>query len=260
VHTEHNVWERYRWPTRIANAVTYRRNDAVIAVSHAVAASVPRRWSGHHETEVLLHGIEHRAMSRGETARAAARERLRIRESTFVIGSVGNFTPKKDQRTLLDAFALVHQRIPDSVLLLVGSGPLEKDLRQHTAALQLTDHVQFLGMRDDVPGLLPALDLFTLSSLHEGLSIALVEAMASGVPGVCTRVGGVPEVITDDVNGRLVPPRDPRQLANALILLAEDPDRRHRLAEAAQQRSLDFDIGRAINRIEDISDDVLAAR
>lgn len=259
VHTEHNVWERYRTATRWANAVTYRRNDAVLAVSDAVAASVPSRWvPASHPVEMLHHGIEAGAARHGAQARADARELLSLPDEATVIGTVANMTPKKDQRTLYQAVALLHGRYADLRLVHVGTGPLEPELR--TFAAQLGIRVHFTGMRDDVPTLLPGFDVFALSSLHEGLSIALVEAMASGLPVVCTRVGGIPEVVTHGVEGLLVPPHRADALADALGALCADPDRRTAFALAARRRAADFDISRAVRRIEEVYDSVLVGR
>lgn len=259
VHSEHNVWSRYRRPTYLANALTYRRNDAVIAVSQAVRDSIPSRYlpRAPATTEVLRHGIEPDAARNGKAARAEARQSLGLPADTFVIGTVGNFTPKKDQRTLITAVAGLRRTHPKAVLVLVGTGPLEDELRE-LARRELGDAVLFTGSRSDVLELLPALDVFALSSLHEGLSIALVEALSSGVPAVCTAVGGVPEVLTHDREGLLVPAARPAAMEKALRLLATDDALRERFVEAALVRARAFDISVAVRRIESIYDEVLA--
>lgn len=260
VHTEHNVWQRYRKATYWANALTYDRNDAVLAVSQAVADSIDPRRTGPRPVEVLHHGIDFDAMRRGPAARAEARALLGLAPEAFVVGTVANMTPKKDQDSLLRAFAVLRSRLPSAVLVLVGTGPLLEHLQGQARALGVGGSTRFLGLRDDVEVLLPAFDAFALSSLHEGLSIALVEAMASGVPAACTRVGGVPEVLTDGVDGLLVPPSDPAALGDALLRLADDPVLHSRLAAAGLDRARAFDIGRATLRIEDVYDEVLTTR
>lgn len=262
VHTEHNVWQRYRRPTYWANALTFRRNAAVIAVSDAVAQSMrpgllPRPPA---TTEVLLHGVEHGALRSGPAARSAARTALGLPAEAPVIGTVANFTPKKDQRTLLAAFAEVRRAHPEARLVMIGSGPLEEVLRQQVRSLGLGDAVLMPGSRDDVLDLLPAFDVFTLSSLHEGLSIALIEALGSGVPAVCTRVGGVHEALRDGVDGLLVPAASAHALAEALARLLDDPGLRARYAANAVEGARRFDIGVAVERIEEIYDEVLARR
>lgn len=260
VHTEHNVWHRYRRATYWANALTYQRNNGVIAVSHAVAASITPRRPPSLPVRVIHHGIEQVAVAAAGPgpARTAARRVLGLPTDAFVVGTVGNFTPKKDQRTLIDALALLRAATPGAMLTLVGTGKLEDELRSHVRSLGLQHAVVFAGSRDDVQTLLPAFDVFALSSLFEGLSIALVEAMAAGLPCVATAVGGVSEVLQDSVQGRLVPPRSPRALANALIELAGSPDLRTAMSRNALERARVFDIHEAVNRIEDLYDDVLA--
>lgn len=261
VHTEHNLWERYRWPTRWANAATYRRNAAVVAVSSGVAQSI--RASGSAAgvpVEVVVHGIDLADLRHGDQARAQARELLGVPATTPLVGTVGNFTAKKDHANLLEAFSLVLSEQPAARLVLVGSGPLEESLRDHARRLRLDEAVTFTGPRDDVYDLLPALDVFVLSSRFEGLPIALLEAMASGVAPVATRVGGIPEVLTDGVDGHLVEPGDPSALAASLVKLLVDTEPRASLATAARERAAAFDLAGAVSTIEGIYDRALTAR
>ena len=250
VHTEHNVWDRYRTATRWANALTYRRNDAVIAVSHAVAASVPpgRRYPGDW-LSVVHHGPDLTGAPTGPQARADARAALGLPADAVVIGTVGNLTPKKDQATLLTAYAELRREHPRARLVLIGAGPLDGRLRTRAAELGLDD-VVFAGSRPDVPALLAGLDVFALSSRQEGLPVALMEAMTSGLPSVVTRVGGMPEVLDDGEQGYLVPPADPGALSEALGRLVADPALRGRLGAAARERSARFDVAGAQQAVE----------
>jgi glycosyltransferase involved in cell wall biosynthesis len=262
VHTEHNVWHRYRRATYWANALTYRRNDGVIAVSHAVAASITPNRAPALPVRVIHHGIDQVAVAAsGEgPAREAARQALGLPADAFVVGTVGNFTPKKDQRTMIDALAILRETKPGAMLTLIGTGKLEDELRSHAKNVGLRNAVVFAGSRNDVQALLPAFDVFALSSLFEGLSIALVEAMAAGLPCVATAVGGVSEVLQNGVQGRLVPPRSARALGGALAELAASPQLRAQMSAQALERARMFDIHEAVNQIEDLYDDVLARR
>jgi glycosyltransferase involved in cell wall biosynthesis len=262
VHTEHNTWERYHPTTRWANRLTFGRNAAVIAVSAAVADSIRplrasrRNWRG---AEVIHHGADLAAVRRGPAARAASRAALGLDAEIGVVGTVGNFTAKKDHRTLLDAVALAAVEHPRLHLVMVGMGPLEAQLKE-AAGTVLDRRVTFTGSRDDVFDLLPGFDVFALSSRHEGLPIALLEAMATALPCVATRVGGIPEVVTDGVEGFLVPPGDPGALAAALGKLVEDPALRREMGSRAAARAADFDLGRAVRRTQEVYEEVLAAR
>ncbi|MEY2567254.1 MAG: hypothetical protein QOE35_1783 [Actinomycetota bacterium] len=247
VHTEHNLWERYRPLTAKANALTYARNTRAFAVSSAVAASITPRRPGRPPVEVLVHGIDVDAIT-GAGDRAGARAVLGIAEGVPVVGTVGNFTPKKDHATLITAFAQLRRDHPEAELALVGTGPEEHAVRRQVTAAGLEGRVHFLGLRDDVPDLLAGFDVFVLSSRFEGLPIALLEAMASGLACVATAVGGVPEVVTHGEDGLLVPPGDAAGLAVALGKVLEDAALRNALGSAAATTGAGYDIAPAVAR------------
>jgi glycosyltransferase involved in cell wall biosynthesis len=257
MHTEHNLWNRYRVPTRVLNMLTIGRNREVIAVSGAVSESmkipgwlpVPLP-----PIEVIRHGADTTRVLSGDLARTRARARLGLTEHREVVGTVGNFTRKKDQACLLRAVALLVAQGRPVHAVLVGSGPLEAELRALSAALNVESRVMFTGMRDDVFEVLCAFDVFALSSRYEGLPIALLEAMAARVPPVATRVGGIPEVITDGRDGLLVEPEDPESLARAISRLLDDPCLRSNIGEAAAARSAEFDLAGAMDRTQSLYD------
>jgi glycosyltransferase involved in cell wall biosynthesis len=262
VHTEHNVWQRHRAVSRWANAVTFAKNDAVIAVSQSVARSIrPPRLvaNGCPPFEVLLHGINLEEIVECGVDRAGARRELGLGPDDLVIGTVGNFTKKKNQQMLLRAVARLVGRHPNTRLVLIGTGPLEDSLRRLAGHLGIGERTVFAGSRPDVPQLLPAFDVFCLSSQFEGLSIALVEAMAAGIACVATEVGGISEVVQDGVNGLLVPAGATSDLADTLDCLLGDSGLRLRLGAAGRQRATAFEIGRAARRLQDIYDEIMAA-
>ena len=262
VHTEHNTWDRYRPVTRWGNAATYRRNAAVIAVSQAVADSI-RPWQVGSRpaprVDVVHHGADLPVVPAGRS-RAAPRELLGLDPGALVVGTVGNLTPKKDHLTLLEAHASVVATRPEARLVIVGTGPQEEQLRSAVRSLGIEDSVRLTGSRDDVAELLAAFDVFAMSSRHEGLPIALLEAMASGLPVVATRVGGIPEVVDDGVNGLLVPPGDAGMLAAAIGKLLDDRALRVDLGAQATSTSDRFDLTKAMRRTEAIYDAVLSSR
>lgn len=264
VHTEHNVWSRYRLPTYLANTLTYGRNARVIAVSAGVADSVRRPgwtpWLRLPPLQTLHHGIDEALVRRGAQARTDARRRLGLAPDDEVVGTVANFTPKKDQRSLVGAVAALAPARPRLRLVLIGSGPLEAALRSQVDASGLSDRVLFTGSRDDVQDLLPAFDVFTLSSLHEGLPISLLEAMAAGVPSVATDVGGVSEALTDGHGGLLVPARDTDALGSALRQILDDEGLRVRMGEDAVTVARRFSISSAVRATEELYDEVLSNR
>ena len=147
---------------------------------------------------------------------------------------VARLCAEKDIATLLDAVAIVVRAAPEFRLWIAGAGPCLPQLLQQAERLKLTNHVQFLGQVREVPALFAQARLYVLSSISEGVSLTLLEAMACGLPVVATRVGGTPEVITDGVNGLLVPPRDPAALASALLRLHGDEEVARRMGEAGR--------------------------
>lgn len=262
VHTEHNTWDRYRLATRVVNATTLGANATVFAVSDGVRESMASSWWSHvldlPEVVVLHHGIDEHAVRHGPSVRSRARARLGLSNDAPVIGTVGNFTAKKDHDTLLDAFARLRRHQPDARLVLVGTGPLQDHLVGRVGDLGLADRVLFTGPRSDVPDLLPAFDVFALTSVHEGLPIALLEAMASGVACVATPVGGVPEVIHDGDDGLLVPSRQPEAICAAFERLLGDAPLRERLARAGQRRAEAFSLAGAVERMTVAYEQLLA--
>jgi glycosyltransferase involved in cell wall biosynthesis len=134
----------------------------------------------------------------------------------LVLGTVARLTPLKDQKTLLEAFARLRQARSDLSLVLVGDGELRSELESLCGRLEIQQSVQFLGVRRDVHELLKGMDVFVLSSVSEGLPVALLEAMAAGPVVVATRVGSVPNLIRHGETGFLVDPGDPSALASCL--------------------------------------------
>lgn len=122
-------------------------------------------------------------------------------------------------------------------MLLVGDGPWRPTLEHQARMLGVTEFVHFAGVRNDIPALLAASDLFCLPSRTEGLGIAAIEAMASGLPVVASRVGGLPEVVEDGVTGLLVPPDDTAALAEALVRILEDRHRAAQMGDAGRTRA-----------------------
>jgi glycosyltransferase involved in cell wall biosynthesis len=260
VTTEHNVWARYHRMTYWINALTFSRNDHVFAVSDEVRRSVdyPVVLRGRRmpPVETLHHGPDAAEVARWGSA-DGVRDEFGIPDDAPLVGMVANFKTHKGHVHLLDAAAHVTRRLPDARFMLVGQGPLEPEIRARAEEMGLTDNFVFAGFRSDVPRILRSLDVFTLSSLHEGLSIAMLEAMCLGVPPVVTSVGGQPEVVEDGRNGFLVPPGDPDALSDRLLDLLENPSLRAELAQSALNRAADFDIRHAVERMEQVYLEIL---
>jgi glycosyltransferase involved in cell wall biosynthesis len=261
VYTEHNVWERYHPLTAWANALTFARNDRVFAVSDHVRASIrySRALSGRRmpPVETLYHGIDQDSIQ-GWAARNGIREELGIAADAPVVGTVANFKQHKRLDHLLLAAERVRRDVPGVRFVLVGQGPLEGDLRRLATERGLDDTVIFTGFREDAPRVASTFDVFALASEHEGLSIALIEALALGKPCVVPRVGGLAEVIEDGKQGLLVPPGDIASLSEGIVRLLSDPELRARMGEAGRARAQVFDIRRSVARMETVYGDLLS--
>jgi glycosyltransferase involved in cell wall biosynthesis len=162
---------------------------------------------------------------------AGKRAELGVPGEGPLIGLTARIVPEKGIEYLVEAMRPLAEEIPTLRLLIAGTGPLEAELKAQAAEAGLEEQIRFLGVRRDIPELLRVLDVFVLCSVREGLPMAILEAMAAECPVVATDVGGIHTVIEHDVNGLLVPPRDPAALASAIARLLRDSALRRRFAE-----------------------------
>lgn len=174
---------------------------------------------------------------------------------------VARLSPEKDIPTLLRAVRLVVEQEPGFRLRIAGDGACFDELKQLARQLELCAHIEFLGEVRDVPKLLGGASMCVLASVTEGISLTILEAMASGLPMVATRVGGTPEVVVDGVTGILVPPGDPAALAGGLLRIWRDPELGARLGEAGRRRVESyFDVRRMVTEYQLLYLDVLRRR
>jgi sugar transferase (PEP-CTERM/EpsH1 system associated) len=169
--------------------------------------------------------------------RGSARAALGIPPDAVAIGTAGRLVPVKDQANLIEALARLRDHCPNFVGIIAGDGPLRDELAALAAARGLGDRLRLLGHRPDVERVYAALDVFVLPSRSEGMSNTILEAMASGVCVVATRVGGAEELVDDGSTGLLVPREDSAALAEALKCVVSDAQRRSRMGEAARAKA-----------------------
>lgn len=236
VTVEHNIDD---W--RDARGLRYRIDRWVgktsvkrIAVSGAVGKMlVDRGIISPDKIEIIANEIlpPHRPDSINEI-RKMFFQTEHLKEPDLSIVTIARFSEQKGHSVLIRAMARVLVDLPSVQLYLFGEGKLEKEIRSLAQSLRIGGSVHFLGSRDNVTELLPIFDLFVLPSLWEGLPIALLEAMGLGLPVIATAVGGIPEVITDRVNGLLVPPGDEEALSIALLESLRNSTMRKEIGEA----------------------------
>ncbi|HZR14256.1 MAG TPA: glycosyltransferase [Acidimicrobiia bacterium] len=255
VYTLHNTWHSFATPTRVLNGLTLPLDAADIAVSDEVRDTM---WPYlRRRARVIIHGVDVDAIAAQRSQRDAVRAELGIGPDEPVAGTIANFRAQKDYPNLLEAARLLERRGSPVRFVAVGQGQLEDETRALHARLGLGDRVLLLGRRDDAVRVLAACDVFTLASSNEGLPVAVMEAFALGLPVVATHVGGVPEAVRDGIEGILVPPREPKALADAIDELVRDGARRASMGAAARARGERFDIGVTVREIERVYDDVL---
>ena len=211
----------------------YGRCERIIAVSEAVAAVLRRDGVAPDRVRVVYEGVPDR---RPEPGGRAMLESLGVPMTALVVGSVAALTDHKDHKTLLSAATEVAARVPAAHFVIVGDGERKADLQAQAAALGLQGRVVFTGFREDLDRLIPAFDVFCLSSKMEGLGTSLLDAMCFMRPVVATAAGGIPEAVEDGVTGRVVPVQDPAALAAALVAVLLDRAERERLGKAGRRR------------------------
>ena len=217
----------------------------------------------HDRVRQIYNGVDHDRFT-PETVKPLALlpQRWQELDGILVAGTVGRLTPVKDQQLLLRAVAQLRVDHPELGgrlgLMIVGDGPLRSILTQLTEQLALQDVVWLTGDRDDVPGLLQAMDVFVLPSLGEGISNTVLEAMASGRPVIASAVGGNIELVEEGFNGSLVPTGDVQALSNALAALLRNDNERARQGLNARQRVCShFDWDRTVDAYLGVYDELL---
>ncbi|MGI5907287.1 MAG: glycosyltransferase family 4 protein [Christensenellales bacterium] len=191
----------------------------------------------------LVHGVgvdaERFAVQTPETKRRS-RELFGIPPDAFVLVFAAEYSRRKNQGMLLDAVSILKERVPETLLLLPGDGPLKEAYGQRAAALGIADNVWLMGFRDDMDRLLPAADVAVSSSIQEGLPINIVEAMAVSLPVVATRIRGHVDLVGDGTNGYLVPTCDAEAMADRLLHLHDNPDTARAMQARARETAEPF--------------------
>ena len=225
----------------LANRFLLRPRDRVTAVGQFVKQTlVDNEGIPAKRIEVIYNGIDPApfADANCEETRKSVRIELGIDPEQAVALQVARFHPVKDHALSLRAFANAARENPQAVLLLAGDGEEFQEAESTAAALGIDGRVRFLGVRTDVPRLMAAADLFVLSSLSEGVSLTLLEAMAAALPIIATEVGGNGEVVVHGETGLLSPRGDGDALAANLAFLFRDPRRRDAMGRAGRARLL----------------------
>jgi glycosyltransferase involved in cell wall biosynthesis len=213
----------------------YSQVDGFLAISQAVRDRLVADRIPAGKIRIVPEGVDVERMRRLPHGNLHAA--LYLPTNAPIVGNIGALVAQKGHHTLIDAAAIVVKEVSDVRFVILGEGELREQLERQIKQLHLERHVFLAGFRPDVLELLKDMDVFALSSTHEGLCTSLVDAMAARKASVATAVGGVPEVVADGETGFLVPSRDVKALAARLVQLLTDPGLRSRMGEAALQRA-----------------------
>ena len=237
-----------------------RRFDRVVAVSGATAERL--RGAGVPDRKItLIHNCIDETVWDRTRQPSTLREELEVDAAAPLIGTITRMAPEKDIPTFLEMARRVREQLPAARFVVVGDGPQREDVHACASRLGVEDVVHFTGYRKDLHNVYGALDLHVITSLTEGLPNMLLEAMSMGVATLSTPVGGIPEVVTDGVDGLLRPPGDVEAMTAAAVGLLQDDAERARVAEAGR-RTIEqrFSFASRMERIEAVYADLAASR
>ena len=212
----------------------YEQVDCFVAITDAIADMLVSDGIPRHKIALVNEGVDVERIVGLPTA--DVHEECYLPVGSPVVGNVAALVPHKGQRYLIEAAHLVVQKIPDARFVILGEVELREHLEHLVREHHLEKHVLLPGFRTDVIGCIKGFDLFVMSSVTEGLGTSLLDAMACRKAIVGTRAGGIPEVVDEGRTGLLVEPRDPHQLADAILRLIQDEAMRKRMAEAGYAR------------------------
>jgi glycosyltransferase involved in cell wall biosynthesis len=210
--------------------------------------------------DVIYRGRDPKAFTpASHETRVRSRGLLAGRGNAPIVLSVARLLKRKGQEDLLQSFALVKAKFPRALLVLVGEGPQRKRLEALSAKLGVLGNVRFLGTRFDVPELLQSADVFAFPSHYEGHGGALVEAMFAALPIVASDIPVHRESVEHNISAHLVPPRNPRLLAEGILRLLEHPEEARPMGRSARSAAMEkFDIAAITRQHEDLYERVLA--
>jgi glycosyltransferase involved in cell wall biosynthesis len=252
------IFRRVNFPLRKNPLTRMKYNcgiDCIIAISESISCQLQDGGIPSSKIRTIYEGMDLSAYPRREMPIS------RVSGEPVVVGTVAHLSPEKGLTYLIRAAGIIPDVSARMRFVIVGDGICRRELEEEVVSHRLQTCFRFLGFQDRIVEHLNSFDIFVLPSLSEGLSSAILTAMATSLPVIATDVGGIPELIQEGQNGILVPPKDPRALARAIERLARDPEERHRLGEKGRKLIEErFTLQRKIVETEQLCQSFLQAR
>ncbi|MDA0747640.1 MAG: glycosyltransferase [bacterium] len=249
-----------RLSLRVFNCLIAQFADHLITNARAVAEPMWNVGFDPAQTRIVYNGLD-LDQHISDTQKETLKSELNIQPDQLLLGAIARIDPKKDLATMLRALAKVAQKHPGIRLLLIGGGfpEYQANLERLATDLNIQDRVSFLGFRSDPLAVLSLCKISLLSSVTEGLPNAVLESMFLGKPVVATRVGGVPELIQDGIEGYLVPAENHEAFANRILHLLDNPDLIAQMGAAGKTRALKhFSVQTMVRNTKKVYDELLA--
>ena len=258
VYTEHNKQERYHFITKTINKITFNWQKKVIAVSADVSDSILKNINPKIDVQTILNGVSTDFFLRDEAAGRELKHKYGMSEDAVVIGTIAVFRFQKRIKEWISVFKSVEQKHPGIRGIIVGDGLLKNDILSFLKEQGMEDKIIFPGLQTEVKPWLSSIDIFMMSSLFEGLPIALLEAMSMECAVVCTDAGGIPELIRNGKDGFLVPVDEWQKLEIPLSSLIESPEELKKFKSNSRKRVMEsFSIKQMVEQTEELYLDIL---
>lgn len=257
VHSEHGLWYEDILHIKKRKLLTQKLIFNFIDQITTVCKDLERtliKLTGIKEEKVICipNGVKLQRFD-VEIDKGSKRREIGIQENDIVVGIIGSLDPIKDHKTFLYAGVEIIKEFPNAKFLIIGDGSLKEELLSLSEKIGLGKRVLFLGQRDDIPEILKIMDVFISSSLREGMSNTILEAMAVGLPVIATKVGGTPEIVVDGKTGFLVCPANPKELAEGIIKVLKNPQQAKNMGKAGQEKVREnFSLNKMIKSYENL--------
>ncbi len=245
---KNNILSKWKYNTKLL--------DKIVCVSHAVKDVISSAVKDDGKLTVIYSGIDIHKFDE-ITGDNIVRKKYNIPENDLLVGTVAALVGHKDYPTLLRAFSIVLKKKNNISFIAIGNGKDEKEIKRLHENLRLGNKFVFVGFQENVGVFLKSFDFFVFASKMEGLGTSVLDAQSVGLPVVGTIAGGIPEAVQDNINGLLVPPGSPEKLAEAILDLAENPQKRELFGKNAMESVKKFDINITVEKNIELYKEIL---